>query len=199
MPTKVRTCLGCGVVVTVSTGRTHCKPCRNAALRLVRARKNGLEAPLPMDVVSKFERSIERITESGCWIWTGGTNHGRKGYGRFSHYGSRGKRTYAHRFAYETFKGPVPDGLFVCHKCDVPYCVNPDHLFLGTSMDNFLDAQRKGRTVKGERSFNAKLSDEKVREIRRSSLTRRELSDLFDVSYSAIRDVLGNLTWKHIQ
>jgi hypothetical protein len=77
-----------------------------------------------------------------CWLWTGPTN------GR---YGRIGRRTYAHRMAYELAYGPIPEGMFVMHRCDVTRCVRPDHLTLGTAADNTADAVAKGRLAKGAR------------------------------------------------
>ncbi|MEN5115875.1 HNH endonuclease signature motif containing protein [Luteimonas sp. TWI662] len=86
------------------------------------------------------ERSIP-VPEAGCWLWT--RSVGSNGYGR----DSTGKHSYveAHRSSFIAFKGQIPDGLCVCHRCDTPSCVNPDHLFLGTRSENLRDAYRKGR------------------------------------------------------
>lgn len=89
----------------------------------------------------KLEAKIERITESGCWIWTGVLS-GSTGYGVTS---KQYQRLSVHRVSWEMANGPIENGLFVLHRCDVRSCVNPAHLFLGTAKDNFHDAIRKGR------------------------------------------------------
>src|ERR1700740_2498164 len=80
----------------------------------------------------RFHERFMPVPESGCWIWTEGVS--TDGYGRMMIYG-RGTLN-AHRVAWEMYRGPIPDGMHVCHKCDVTSCVNPNHLFLGTSKDN---------------------------------------------------------------
>ena len=85
------------------------------------------------------------VNDKGCWEWTG-TKVG--GYGRL---GWKGKSDYAHRVAWRVFKGPIVDDLCVCHKCDNPSCVNPDHLWLGTHQQNMIDRENKNRTAKGKR------------------------------------------------
>jgi hypothetical protein len=76
-----------------------------------------------------------------CWIWPQNT---KSGYGMF---GVGGRKVYAHRYAYQIMNGPIPPGMFVCHKCDNPPCVNPDHLFVGTPKDNVMDMYAKGRSI----------------------------------------------------
>ena len=87
------------------------------------------------------------VTDKNCWEWTG-SRIGQSGYGRFCEHGHNGKQGYAHRAAYEMFRGPIPKGMHVCHACDNPPCCNPDHLWLGTAAENVKDAQNKGRRVK---------------------------------------------------
>lgn len=79
----------------------------------------------------------------GCWLWTG--DKFRDGYGKFKGPAPDHKTYQAHRFSFEHFIGPIPDGLLVCHRCDTPPCVRPDHLFTGTHYDNVQDAIAKGR------------------------------------------------------
>jgi hypothetical protein len=90
-----------------------------------------------------FESFVEKDPVNGCWIWKGKTLHG---YGRTQF---NGRSEAAHRVAYFLFKGD-PSGMNVCHSCDRPPCVNPDHLWLGTQADNMADMVKKGRN-KGER------------------------------------------------
>jgi hypothetical protein len=90
-----------------------------------------------------LEKFWARVDKSGeCWVWTGSKK--TLGYGLVCY---RGQLRTAHRVAYEIFVGPLRDGLFVCHSCDNPPCVNPAHLWQGTASDNTRDAMSKGRLV----------------------------------------------------
>lgn len=91
--------------------------------------------------LSRFEEKFIPVPEAGCWIWTAATNS--MGYGRMVF---NGPARLAHRISYQLYRGPIPDGMCVCHKCDTPLCVNPDHLFLGTFSDNARDMVRKFRS-----------------------------------------------------
>ena len=80
---------------------------------------------------------LERVEFGpGCWMWVGPQT---------DRYGGWGRHGYAHRYAYETFRGAIDEGLYVLHRCDIPLCVRPSHLFLGTQAENLEDARQKGR------------------------------------------------------
>ena len=101
--------------------------------------KNGKAISTPQEI---FERHVQR--GDGCWNWGGYLM--KKNYG-FTRIGGRGsKGVLAHRLSWMLHFGEIPDGLHVCHKCDNPSCVRPDHLFLGTNQDNILDRVAKKRS-----------------------------------------------------
>lgn len=152
-------------------------------------------------IEDRFHRKYIKNAATGCWIWNG-TLAGRPLYGRFWT-GTRHIR--AHRYSYEHFVGPITLGMLVCHKCDVPLCVNPDHLFLGTQTDNMRDKFRKGRAnIKfGVEASTAKLTEKDVLEIREiyASGTKRSYPDVgrkYGVHWSTIRYIVLRITWPHI-
>lgn len=93
--------------------------------------------------LARFEKYVHAEPTTGCYLWTGGTQS--KGYGVFNN--PRGHRGVglAHRLSYEHHVGLIPEGMHVLHRCDTPACVNPEHLFLGTNLDNIHDRMLKGR------------------------------------------------------
>ena len=109
--------------------------------------------------LARFWSKVQE-SESGCWEWTGCKTGFKAQYGSFTPFGT--KAGYAHRFSYEYHFGAIPEGMFVCHSCDNPGCVRPDHLFLGTPKDNTQDAKAKGRLSTGVSSHNFQRATVKV-------------------------------------
>jgi len=104
----------------------------------------------------------------------------------------------AHRIAYEQTVGPIPDGLIVCHRCDNPACVNPEHLFLGTHKDNAQDKVAKGRHPIGEGAPAAKLTERDVVAIRRDPRSHVEVAEAYGMSDWTIKDIRNRRIWRHI-
>ena len=146
-----------------------------------------------MSLWARFDRLYIPEPNSGCWIWIGPSVG--NGYGAFC-------GTYAHRVAWELAYDRTPEGLFVCHKCDAPPCVNPRHLFLGTAKDNQGDSVAKGRKRSapspGEKHWKAKLSEKQVWEIRASNKTLSELGKIYGVHLATIGKVKRYKLWTHI-
>ena len=135
--------------------------------------------------------------ETGCWNWTGAVRSEKRPYGRLI-IGSRSdgsrKSIGAHQLSYITFRGEIPDGLCVCHHCDNPRCVNPDHLFLGSKKENADDRDRKGRNVpapvyRGSAAPWAKLTEAQVAEIRASTISSYKIAPTYNISDGQIRAI----------
>lgn len=157
----------------------------------------------------RFWSKVEKT--EGCWLWVRART--AAGYGHF--YILR-QHHYAHRFSYELAHGPIPTGLIVCHRCDNPQCVRPEHLFLGTDADNSRDKWSKGRGVaptgersgsrrhpeqrpRGESAVLSKLTEDAVRAIRaRADEPRHALAAEFGVSVPTICHVIARRSWRHV-
>lgn len=158
--------------------------------------------------IDRVMARIEPVTESGCWIFMGALNEAGYGIVGKGVRGSGNDRT--HRIVWTHYNGDIPDGMFICHKCDVPQCCNPSHLFLGTAKDNHADMQKKKRDSKpprnyhdkGEYRYNAKLTEDDVRTIRKmheDGLSAYKISKIINkVRHSVIWRVCEKLTWKHV-
>ena len=132
-----------------------------------------------------------KISENGCWEWSGGKSHG---YGEMRVHEVWGSApVYAHRVSHLLVNGPIPDGMVICHKCDNPSCVNPDHLFCGFPADNVADMVSKGRQCLGEANGMAKLTDraiEAIRFLNQNGFSQRELSKIFGVSEGHVSTIV---------
>lgn len=142
-----------------------------------------------------LEETIEAysipVPECGCWIWIGAAGDW---HGTFKYHG---ESIGAHCGSWRAYKGPIPTGMFVCHSCDVPLCVNPDHLFLGTALDNVRDMMRKGRghKARGRQHGRNKITPEQAIEIRLSKKSHRALADDFRLSCGTISSIKNNKIW----
>jgi hypothetical protein len=153
-----------------------------------RTRVGQLTVPERM---SKY--TVERPT--GCWEWIGG--HNLQGYGQLK---IKGIMQRAHRVAWMLRYGPIPDGLFVLHRCDNPPCCNPDHLFLGTQADNIADRRTKGRApdLRGSRNAAAKLSEADVLVIRQrlaDGVRQMDIAAEFGITQSNVSLIARGITW----
>jgi len=141
---------------------------------------------------------IKQNPETGCWIWQGGTD--KDGYGVFTatHEGKK-KTCRPHRLAYEMFVGPIPDGLYVLHKCDTPPCCNPDHLFTGTQKINREDCKAKKRTAVGERNGGGgKLTTENVISIYHDTREYKVIAKEHKVSSCTVERIKCKRIWSHV-
>lgn len=136
----------------------------------------------------------------GCWEWAGAKNS--NGYGNFYW---DGKYQAAHRVSFKIHTGDIPKGIFVCHACDNPACVNPSHLFLGTPLDNTTDMISKGRggpaSKKGSGHLNAKLTDDDVRQIRRmraQGMFLKVIGEKFGITEGNVSYIASRKSWPHI-
>lgn len=146
----------------------------------------------PARVVTVEERYWSKVDKSGdCWLWQASTNT-NNGYGRFWANKEAG-HTLAHRFVWELVNGPIPDGMEVCHSCDTPACVRPEHLFLGSHSDNIADCVAKGRNNLQE------LTVEQVLEIKerlkKGGETQVEIAKDYPITRGAIYHIKTGSTW----
>jgi hypothetical protein len=201
-------------------GIADCEACG----RTFRAERSTMKfCSVPCMGAGRTKRAInsfwQHVDKTGdCWVWTGATAH--NGYGVL---GVGGKQLKAHRFSWTLTNGTISDGLFVCHRCDNPPCVRPDHLFLGTVQDNTADMVAKGRQNQGDKHWTrleparaaevargntgrafgtanamAKLNESLVREIRQrraAGESTYSLAAAFGVSRPSICSILNGETW----
>lgn len=136
--------------------------------------------------------------KDGCWDWVGYRDP--NGYGRLN---VNGRPVLGSRISYMLHYGDIPKGGVVCHKCDNPQCVNPEHLFLGTQADNVADMHAKGRArkraLKGEAHHAAKVTEVIVREVRGRIEPTSYLADLYGLSRTTIDDIRKRRSWAHVE
>ncbi len=193
---KHRTCLHCGEPFTVPFPSRPKRYCSKSC-----AAHQQPHPPLEERFWAKVDKSGE------CWLWTGSQT--KSGYGMFN-------LVRAHRFSWELAHGPISDNLLVCHDCpggDNPLCVNPAHLWLGTSGDNTRDAARKGQMPTGDKNGSrlhpekrqrgdqhpmAKLTSEQVKEVRASTENNVAIARRLGVTDRLISAIRSGKVWKHL-
>lgn len=171
------------------------------ATHWARWRKYG--DPLGMNPVRKLQRDLHaRVYSSievdlsdpdGCWLWN--RRVGTFGYGMVSF---NGANVGAHRLMYQLRVGPIPEGMFVCHRCDNPPCCNPEHLFLGTTEDNTSDKMTKGREARGEMVNTCKLTEADVLAIRADPRKYADICNDYGIGMSQVSRIKRRESWKHI-
>lgn len=186
-----RTCQHCGAALVVTLAevrRGRGKYCSQACYRHPSAL-----------IAGNFWDWVDGSDPDGCWPWTRGrmsTGHGTL---------RNGKTTMlAHRFAWELTFGPIPEGLVICHTCDNPPCCRPDHLALGTQVDNIVDmvTKRRDRHPRGVDQGSAKVTDDAVREIRRlrtAGSTLIAIAQQFNVGTSTVHRIASRASWTHVE
>jgi len=156
-----------------------------------------MKGPKPRPLADRFWPKVQR--GDGCWLWMGYRQ--KSGHGRIGVAGNRVESTS--RVAWQLTYGPIPEGMEVCHKCDNPPCVRPDHLFVGTHADNMADCVAKGRhSATDGRHHNARLNADSVREIRRlraAGVSGKEVATLFGVAETTVSQVFHRHLWPHIK
>lgn len=172
--------------------------------------RGGRKSLAPVSDMSLFTRCT--LNKRGCLLWQG--HKIKNGYGRI-HFGD-GTMELVHRRSWQLANGQIPDGMMVCHKCDTPSCINPEHLFLGTHADNLADCISKGRHAhgkthgrvknphlwdgqsRGENNGNAKLTEQDIIGIRASHSSSRSLSAQYGVSKGMINNIRSGRSWRHV-
>ena len=130
---------------------------------------------------------------SGCWLWT--ANYDKGGYGRIKY---KGRDIGAHRASWIIYRGSIPPGAFVCHKCDVPECINPDHLYLGNHRENMQDKCTRNRQARGEGNGQSKLTSEQVLQIKSDPRIHRIIAASYGIHRVTVSKIKRGKKWGHL-
>lgn len=158
-----------------------------------------MSKPEVIKIDARFDRFVEMVPLAGCWLWVGASSK-NGGYGKFW---NGEKYESAHRYSFRKKYGAIEKGMHVLHRCDVPSCVNPDHLFLGTQQDNINDAIQKGRHNRTTRAVGsnhgrAVLTEKQVIEMRGSVKSTTHFSRKFGINFMTLSCARRGKSWKHL-
>lgn len=186
-------CEECRSPFTRTRKRTRfcCKLCSNRA----NSRLGGIATRVPLE--ETYERFVVRKGDDECWDWSGSLSGRYPALKRIS-----SGTTYAHRFSWERANGPIPDGLIIRHKCDNPRCSNPRHLETGTYADNMADMVERGRSKTGESNPSAKLTHERVAEIKKRLIggeSQQSLAREYGVCQQTVSDISRGRNWASVE
>ncbi|MFJ0492812.1 HNH endonuclease signature motif containing protein [Citrobacter werkmanii] len=134
------------------------------------------------------------IKTEGCWIWR--RSVASSGYGQIR---LNYKNLRANRASFMVFKGEIPDGMVIRHTCDNKLCINPDHLILGSCKQNSEDMVSRDRQAKGIKNGRCKLSEDTVREIKKSTLSCSKTAEKFGISKSHAHKIMKGAAWSFIK
>lgn len=168
-----------------AANREHCNQWNREYMKL---RRSGLRrGSKKIPVSQRFDSKWTPEPFSGCWIWIASVDPLWK-YGCIF---VDGRPQRAHRVSWTIYRGEIPKGLRVLHRCDTPECVNPDHLFLGTDKDNVLDMLKKGRAGK-------KLTVDQVLKIRQDNRPTKVIADDFGIHPVNVRAIQTRKQWRYV-
>lgn len=154
--------------------------------------RKGFGRPITKEIIEERSRVV---TETGCWIWIGRVSG--NGYGLLKRLN---KSMSAHRASYEAFCGEISDGMNILHKCDTKTCVNPDHLYQGTHIQNMQDMKNRGRgySAFGNEFAKRKINEEKALKIFNSTASNKETAELYGVSKTTVHRIKRKMIWRSI-
>lgn len=190
-----RPCLGCGTMMFRGEKqypyqwrkqRFCSQPCAGGHLSRKRAKS-------PSEMRDWLFNNADTTSSEGCWV-----SHIKPCSHGYPATVWGGSPVRLHRVSYELFKGPIPAGMVVCHHCDNRACVNPDHLFLGSSAENNADRDKKGRQARGEKAGRAKLTEKQVLAILADTRVQRVIAGAYGVGETAIQRIKSGQGWKHL-